>query len=247
MRSEMRERFGLGRKPHGFRYPDYSQTDPTIGKLQITAARLLRSKPAMPPAARSILVRLSVLLAFCAGWFGCTMPLPDIRVGVDAISSPSAAGAQSFKLVPKYPGSVQGPDVHAYAIAAIKASLETKGMFESPKGTRPEMLVEFDYGVGHTVPLLDGTPVVEKFLHISARRYEEKNPAGRNRGEELWDVRTTLVSPSASVEHALPLLAAVAVDYIGRDTHAEQTVKIPRNSPTVQHVKEAMGNGAAKP
>jgi len=200
----------------------------------------------MNPAVHRLICLPPLLLGLFIGMGGCKILPPAQPVAVDSISDPAASLTQSYRLVPKDRAGAKNGG-HATAIAAIKAALETRGMFEAPEGTRPEAWVEFDYGVGNTLPRVDGSRLVEKYLQLSARKSPDTTQAG-TRGGEIWNVRTTLATPGSNVGNALPLLAAVAADYIGRDTRAEQIIKVPENSPAVVHVKSVVsGNENPKP
>jgi hypothetical protein len=210
-------------------------------KLQNTATRLTNhyGHPMNPSRnlTRSIAILAGFLVLICAG--GCASFKPTRDVAVDAISDPAAGTAQSFRLVPKDPAAARDPSVHNLALSAANIALSSRGLYEAPSSSRPDILVEIDYGLGNSIPLPNGPAVVEKFLQLSARRYREDAPPP-GRGEEIWNVRTSVADPGTAVLNSLPVLAAVAAEYLARDTHGEQTIKLTDDSPIIARFKEAV-------
>jgi len=54
----------------------------------------------------------------------------------------------------------------------------------------------------------------------------------------LWDVRVAVLGIAGRIESAMPLLCAVASNYIATDTKMETKIDIPPNSPMVSSVRE---------
>lgn len=64
----------------------------------------------------------------------------------------------------------------------------------------------------------------EKHLRISAR---ENKPASEGRpAAELWTVDVTTEGESRDLRKALPVLAAATIEFVGKDTRGEKTVKL---------------------
>jgi hypothetical protein len=64
----------------------------------------------------------------------------------------------------------------------------------------------------------------EKHLRISAR---ENKPASEGRPPaELWTVDVTTEGESHDLRKALPVLAAATIEYVGRETRGQQTIKL---------------------
>ncbi len=157
------------------------------------------------------------------------------EVAVDAISGPAGVGGSSYQLIARDAAAPRDPLLHAKAIACVTAALADRGMFEAPPRTQPDIYITMDYGLGNTIPALNGPPSVEKFLWLSARRLPD-DPRTGPKGEELWNVRTSLAVPGLGIEGPLPLLTIVAMDYIGVDTTSEKPVQIPRDAPALTRI-----------
>jgi hypothetical protein len=84
------------------------------------------------------------------------------------------------------------------------------------------------------------TPVTvyEKYLRMSARENREvsegKPPA------EIWSIHISTEDESKDLRKYLPLLASASVNYIGKDSNAEQTIKLKENDPEVSFIKKGM-------
>lgn len=80
--------------------------------------------------------------------------------------------------------------------------------------------------------------VYEKYLRLTAR---ENVPAAEGRPPtEVWTVDITSEGESRDLRKNLPVLVAASVDYIGKDTHGQKTVKIKDANPDVGFVKKGM-------
>jgi hypothetical protein len=182
----------------------------------------------------------AVLLGLCCG---CTMMgiTRMHQVAVDAITGGAGIGGTSYQLVAK---NARESSMHSRALACVQAALANKGMFEAPPKTTPDIYIQVDYGLGNSIPSLDGPPAVEKYLQLSARKNIE-NPATGVKSEELWNVRVTVAEPNSNVDSNLPLLAAVAADYAGIDTQSETVIMVADNSPTVARIK-SVASGAGE-
>jgi hypothetical protein len=195
----------------------------------------------MHPPKRSLQAIAGLIGAlFLAFLPGCAsmMKKPPYDVSVDAISGPAGVGGTSYQLIARDAAAPRDPVLHAKAIACVVAALADKGMFEAPPRTQPDLYITMDYGLGNTIPTVSGPPSVEKFLLLSARRLPD-DPRSGPKGEELWNVRTSISVPGLSIEAPLPLLSIVAMDYIGTDTISEKTVQIPRDAPSLTRIVNA--------
>lgn len=169
---------------------------------------------------------------------GCSSFRASHQVAVDAISGQVGTGGTSYQFVARDPRA-GGHDLsqHGRALACVEAALADKGMFEAPPKTQPDMLISVDYGIGNHIPMVNGPPAVEKYLHLSARKIVD---AATTKTEELWNVRVTTSEPNPNLENCLPLLASVAADYAGLDTQVEKTITIPDSSPAVARIRDVM-------
>jgi len=170
---------------------------------------------------------------------GCANPfVAKHRVLVDAISAPGApktAGA-SYRLLAKKSVISQVPAQVSVIKACVDAALVTKGMYEPPPNVAPDLFIEVAYGVD-TTPKVDAASR-ETFLQLSARSNPTK-AVDRGTGEELWDVRVSVLGINGRMETAMPLLSAVAADYLGTDTKLETKIEVRQNEPKIGAVRES--------
>lgn len=201
------------------------------------------------PERRSKIPAVLVLAVAFTAWVGCAF-IPSHQVSVDAISLPEPATGQSYRLADKDPLAARESGQHKLVFACVSAALDTKGLFEAPAGVKPDFTVEVDYGSsrGMGVPRTTGMPATtENFLQLSARRPKPDGAPGK--GEEIWNVRTSILEERVDLSTLIPILAAVSADYLGQDTQVERSVKVSEKQPNIAHVKSvaqaiAMGRSA---
>jgi hypothetical protein len=180
---------------------------------------------------------------------GCIF-IPSHQVSVDAISGPNPTAGQAYRLADKDPLVARESAQHKIVFACVAAALDAKGLFEAPPGVRPEFTIEVDYGSnrGPSVPRSPGMPATtENFLQLSARRPKPEGAPGK--GEEIWNVRTSILEERVDLTTLIPVLAAVSADYIGQDTQIEKSLRVSEKQPNIIHVKGvakaiAMGRSA---
>ena len=80
--------------------------------------------------------------------------------------------------------------------------------------------------------------VYEKYLKLSARENQEASE-GRP-SPEVWTVDVTAEGESRDLRKNLPVLVAASIDYIGKDSHGQKTIKIKDNDKDVAFVKKGM-------
>lgn len=187
------------------------------------------------------LQRVSLVIVAAVFLFapGCNVFVAKHRVLVDAISAPGAAkpAGLSYRLVAKKSMVNQVPAQVSVIKACIDAALSTKGMYEPPPNVAPDLFIEVGYGVD-TTPRVDAS-ARETFLQLSARDNPDKAvDRGTGTGAELWDVRVGVRGVAGRMETAMPLLCAVAADYMGTDTKLETKIEIPQNAPAIGAVRE---------
>jgi hypothetical protein len=180
---------------------------------------------------------LGAALLLCAP--GCTnFFVPKHKVLVDAIAAPGVQRPSgiSYRLVAKKAVVNNVPAQVSVIKACVDAALANKGMFEAPATATPEIFIEVAYGVDQT-PKVDASSR-ETFLQLSARQNTDKG-IDRTAGPEIWDVRVSVLGVAGRMETAMPLLCAVASDYMGTDTKLETKIEIPQNAPTIGAVRES--------
>lgn len=80
--------------------------------------------------------------------------------------------------------------------------------------------------------------VYEKYLKMSAR---ENVPAVEGRPpQEIWSLDITSEGESRDIRKNLPILVAASIDYIGKDTHGQKTIRIKDKGEDVAFVKKGM-------
>ncbi|MEO7345446.1 MAG: hypothetical protein ABIZ49_00330 [Opitutaceae bacterium] len=80
--------------------------------------------------------------------------------------------------------------------------------------------------------------VYEKYLRLTARTttpVEEGRPS-----PEIWTVDVTSEGESRDLRKNLPVLVAASIDYIGKDTQGQKSIKLKDSSSDVAFVKKGM-------
>lgn len=173
-----------------------------------------------------------LLLGGCNNLF-----VPKHRVLVDSICAPEYTGkasGTSYRLVAKKSVVSNVAAQISVIKACVDAALGGKGMFEAPPNVAPDLFIEVAFGVDAT-PRVDAASR-ETFLQMAARANPGK-ALDRGTGPEVWDVRVAVLGVAGRMETAMPLLAAVASDYMGTDTKLETRIEIPQNAPAIGAVR----------
>jgi len=80
--------------------------------------------------------------------------------------------------------------------------------------------------------------IYEKYLHITARINQ---PASEGRPPaEIWSVNATTEDESKDLRKYLPIMASATVDFIGKDSAHEKTVRIKDPSQLTDFIKKGM-------
>lgn len=82
------------------------------------------------------------------------------------------------------------------------------------------------------------TVVYEKFISLTAR--ENKPTTEGQPDNEIWTVDVTSEGTSRDVRKTLPVLVAASIDYIGKDTQGQKSIRIKDNDSNVAFVKKGM-------
>lgn len=80
--------------------------------------------------------------------------------------------------------------------------------------------------------------VYEKYLKLTARENKEQTE-GRPQ-QEIWTVDVISEGESRDIRKSLPVLAAASIDYIGKDSQGQKTVRIKDSSSDIAFVKKGM-------
>ena len=192
----------------------------------------------LPPERNSKLRARCIFYLLAAGVFGGCSFIPNHQVTVDAINGLTSPIGTSYRLADKDPLAIRNPAQHKQVFACVGAALDTKGVYEALPGVRPDFIVEIEYGALRGAGFAGMTgmvPLTENYLQLSARRPRTDGQPGK--GEEIWNVRTSVTEEQVDLPTIMPVLAAVAADYAGLDTQNEKTIKISEKQPNIVHVK----------
>ncbi len=80
--------------------------------------------------------------------------------------------------------------------------------------------------------------VYEKYLRLSAR--ENKPEVEGRPPNEIWTVDVTSEGESRDIRKKLPVLVAASIDFIGKDSQGQKTIRIKDTDPDVAFVKKGM-------
>lgn len=170
------------------------------------------------------------------------------QVTVDAISDQRRPMGSSYHLVANDPTGGVHPEQHDFAIATIKDALAARGLYEVPASTRPDMVIDAAYGIGHGyVKIVNqnnvhimlgptGTPqnnskavvVFDKTIELTARTGSAPAVAGETAkpGAELWSVKARIADPKQELGPYLQPLASALIDYVGENPGRELTFPV---------------------
>jgi len=78
----------------------------------------------------------------------------------------------------------------------------------------------------------------EKYLRLSA---SDNKPAAEGRPPaQIWTLDAISEGESHDIRKNLPMIVAASIDYIGKDTHGEKTVRIKDSNPDVAFIKKGL-------
>jgi hypothetical protein len=176
-----------------------------------------------------------LIAAALVGLFAGCKTLPRFySVGVDAITARPDLGGVSYLLIVRDPSAYRDPGLHGIAVMCVKAALEGRGLFDAPPNSRPDLIIELDYGRGNSIKLGPSGTTQEIYLSLSARL----NPGegATTRGAEVWNVRSSILDETSRAVVIMPILAAVAADHAGSETGVKQEFSISDQAPTVAQI-----------
>lgn len=160
---------------------------------------------------------------------------------------------------PRDPGA-ESTLLYAEAARLVKSALMARGLYEAPGRAQAGVIVEIEYSM-ETPRVTQATPS-DPAAGNAARndprasptdagvRSAERGPLAKNlvltarearRSDgpprTLWSVELSTTDTSNDLRKYLPLLAAAAVEQIGKDSDGPQTVKISETDKTVALMK----------
>lgn len=239
------------------------------------------SRPGRLLLARAGLLLGGLLVGGCA---------TNHTVKVDALAKPKAEDAISYEIKNRNPLVADDSLRYKEAAGLVKTALSGKGLYEAPPNTKPDMVVDMDYGVGppqmrretvsepvyitlpgqirtervqvgtdsqgrpiyQTITVQDPPTtefagfreyqitvvVYEKYLKLSAK---DTAPTQEGRPpQEIWTIDVTSEGESRDIRRNLPVLVAASIDYIGKDTQGQKTIRIKDTSSDIAFVKKGM-------
>ena len=251
---------------------------------EVTSDSPLRANVRPGSFAPLLFALASVMLAGCA---------TSHQVKVDSLAKPNAEPAISYEIKNKNPLVADDSLRYKEAAGFVKTALSGKGMYEAPPNTKPDLVVDLDYGVGppqmkretmsepvyitlpgqirtervqvgtdsqgrpiyQTITVQDPPTtefagfreyivtivVYEKYIKLSAR--ENREAVEGRPPSEVWTVDVTSEGESRDIRKSLPVLVAASIDYIGKDSQGQKTIRIKDNSSDIAFVKKGMGDG----
>ena len=237
---------------------------------------------------RRTLSRRALALAV-AGLFlsGCAT---THEVKVDSLAKPDAEASISYELKNRNPLVADDSLRFKEAANLVKTALSGRGLYEAPPNTKPDLVVDMDYGVGppqmkketvsepvyitipgqirtervqvgtdsqgrpiyQTITVQDPPTtefagfreyivtvvVYEKYLKLSAK--ENSEPVEGRPQQEVWTVDVTSEGESRDIRKNLPVLVAASIDYIGKDSQGQKTIRIKDTNSDIAFVKKGM-------
>ena len=78
----------------------------------------------------------------------------------------------------------------------------------------------------------------EKYLRLNAR--ENATPAEGRPQQEVWTVDVTSEGESRDIRKALPVLAAASIEFVGKDSKGQKTIRIKDTDKDVAFIKKGM-------
>ena len=175
------------------------------------------------------------------------------QVTIDAISNPRKQIGQSYELEILDPSGGVDVELQVMAVATIKETLAARGLYEAPRGVKPDAIITATYGVGQghinivteqntnvllgpimtTIPTANSKAVVvfDKFIEFSAREAvtapDPNRPgAPARKGEEVWNIKATIVDAKNTLAPYLAALGSSCIDYIGENPGRELHFKV---------------------
>ncbi|RXK54732.1 hypothetical protein ESB00_02220 [Oleiharenicola lentus] len=179
-------------------------------------------------------------LLLAAIFTGCTT-VHDVTI--DAISDRNKPLGASYHLEVNDPTGGVEPALQNTAVEAIRDALAARGLYEVPARTKPDMVIEASYGIGHgyvkivtqrnsdimlgagLLPPPDSKAVVvyDKTIEITGRAVPD---AAGKEGAELWSVKTKITDTKQQLAPYLDALASACIDYIGENPGRELTLPV---------------------
>ena len=212
------------------------------------------------------------------------------EVKVDSLAKPDAEASISYELKNRNPLVADDSLRFKEAANLVKTALSGRGLYEAPPNTKPDLVVDMDYGVGppqmkketvsepvyitipgqirtervqvgtdsqgrpiyQTITVQDPPTtefagfreyivtvvVYEKYLKLSAK--ENSEPVEGRPQQEVWTVDVTSEGESRDIRKNLPVLVAAGIDYIGKDSQGQKTIRIKDTNSDIAFVKKGM-------
>jgi hypothetical protein len=212
------------------------------------------------------------------------------EVKVDSLAKPDAEASISYELKNRNPLVADDSLRFKEAANLVKTALSGRGLYEAPPNTKPDLVVDMDYGVGppqmkketvsepvyitipgqirtervqvgtdsqgrpiyQTITVQDPPTtefagfreyivtvvVYEKYLKLSAK--ENSEPVEGRPQQEVWTVDVTSEGESRDIRKNLPVLVAASIDYIGKDSQGQKTIRIKDTNSDIAFVKKGM-------
>ncbi len=194
------------------------------------------------------------LLAGCAT--ATVRTIPPARVYVEAIRNDPAPGARfGYHIVNGMPPGSDEATYYELAAGYIRTALSAKGMFEAPEGTKPDMMIEVDFGMEAPMIIMGDSYnigwtgdrssaisvdeiIYDKYLRITAR--ETKEDAGNRPPRELWSIYVTNTDKQTNLPRYVLLMVSAAMDMLGERSANRRTLVLTIKDERVVFVEKGM-------
>jgi hypothetical protein len=138
---------------------------------------------------------------------------PDVIVSIDY--GMTSREQREMILLPRKPATLSRPG----------SGVDSKGERVTPKSPSLEQ-----------VALV--TTTYEKYLRLTAR---ENKPSGNDgTASDIWQVDVTSEGKSKNLREYLPILVAASIEYVGKDSHGQKSIRLKDTDADVVFVKKGM-------
>ncbi|MGH8020558.1 MAG: hypothetical protein ACREIA_20190 [Opitutaceae bacterium] len=182
--------------------------------------------------------------------------IPPARLYVEAIrNDPAPVTHFGYRIVNAMPPGTDEATYYELAADYIRTALSAKGMFETPEGTTPDMIIEVDFGMEAPMILMGDSYnigwtgdnasalrvdeiVYDKYLRITAR--ETKEAAGSRPPRELWSIYVTNTDEETNLPRYVLLMVSAAMDMIAERSANRRSLVLTIKDERVVFIQKGM-------
>src|SRR5581483_8487900 len=167
-----------------------------MGRASVTFRALPMKAHAPTDSFARSRVKLARLIALSlAAWLaGCATESTTVKV--DSLAKPKAENAISYEIHNKNPLVTDDSLRYKEAAGFVKTALSGKGMYEAPPGTKPDVVVDLDYGISPPVSHME-TVSEPVYITIPGQIRQERVQVGTDRnGNPIYQTVTVQDPPT---------------------------------------------------